>query len=150
MGKEKIEFDQPTKIGQKIYYVQVNIRSAESMHNSTSMHQNGIFITEKKIAYQTIRKIALNDEWITILDRKRKGQRKESYYRFLEEVCISIKTKETYWPNGIFASVHTTKDPEKMIGKIKKMIIKKIEDEYGFLRNIDVESVIMQMNPTKL
>lgn len=122
-----------TKIGQKVFKIEVNFRSAISRYHSSGIDKHGIYICELKIVHQTDRKIALSDKWITTLDRQKYKERKDRFWHYLEDISISIKTKETYFPNGIFATCYTLKDPLKVIEKIKKEIVKKVNSEYGFL-----------------
>ena len=141
----KPKFKLQTKKGQIVYKIEVNMRTEETMTNRSSMNRHGIFIEELKIIHQTEHKIALSDKWITLFDRQKEDQKKESYYRFIEDVSISIKTKEVYWPNGIFATMYSLEDPQKCITKMKRKIINQINKDYGFLRFVDVESVIESM-----
>ena len=131
MKKEK--FALQTKIGQTVYHIGINLRSESSKNNSCSLYKDGIHIEALKIVYQTTHKIALSDKFISLLDRQHEGQKKESYLRFFNEISVSVKTRETYWPNGIFATCITTEDPEKCIKKMKRKIIETVSGEYGFL-----------------
>lgn len=140
MKREKFKLE--TKKGQVIYKIEVNIRNPEDQHNQSTHHQNGIFVKKLKIVHQTKRKIVLSDEYVTVLDRQREEQKKESYYHFLNEIRVSIVTKETYWPNGVFSYCYSLEDPEKMISRMRTKIAAKIEKEYGFLRNMDIGEII--------
>ncbi len=146
---KKVQFKLDTKKGQIVYFIELNIHSGENRHDSGFLYKEGLFVTEKKISLQTKYKIALNDEWITLLDRLKETDKKESYKHCLEDINIVIKTKETYWPNGIFASCYTLENPEKCIKTIKHKIINKIEKEYGFLYNVDFKSKIYEMEIIK-
>lgn len=151
MKKKTIKYKLDTKKGQTVYHVEVNMRDDLSLTLSTSLNPHGIFVTELKIIHQTARKIALSDEWINLFDRQKEDQKKESYCRYLGDVYISIKTKETsYFPNGIFASCYTLDNPEKCIAKIKRKVVDQINKEYGFLRFIDVEKVIENLEVINL
>jgi hypothetical protein len=145
MKKESVKFKLETKKGQAVYHVEVNMRDSASMLNRSSSNKQGIFITELKIIHQTPRKIALSDDYITLFDRQRADQKQDSYYRYLESVNVSIITKETYFPNGIFSSCYTLNDPNKCIAKIKQKICDKINKEYGFLRFVDIEEIIKNL-----
>lgn len=140
MKKEK--FEQKTKKGQTVYYIQVNIRSTDSKYNSSGVYLEGIFIEELKIVHQTNKKIALSDEYITTLDRKNEGEKHESYKHYLEDISVNIVTKETFFPNGIFTHCYSLENPEKCIAKMKHKIINKINADYGFLRFANVEEII--------
>jgi len=142
----KAKFKQQTKIGQSVYKVELNIRDESSINNSSSFNQHGLFFEKLKIVYQTEHKIALNDRWITLFDRLKSDRKKESYCHYLEDINVRIVTKETYFPNGIFATMYTLEDPEKQVNKIKKAIQTKINKEYGFLRFCNIEQVIESFN----
>lgn len=146
----KYKFKLNTKKGQIVYKIDVNIRSSESINCSSSMNKHGIFIDELKIIHQTPHKIVLSDPFVTLLHRQKEDQRKESYYHFLEEIYVSIKTKETYWPNGIFSTMYSLENPDKCIVKMKRKIINQINKDYGFLRFVDIESTIENMEINKL
>lgn len=140
MKKELFKLE--TKKGMTVYKIEVNIRNPEDQYNSLSFHQNGIIVTKLKIIHQTKRKIVLSDEYVTVLDRQREDQRKESYYHFLNDINVSILTKEKVFPNGVFSYCYSLEPPEKMIAKIKSKIAIKIEKEYGFLRNMNIGEII--------
>ena len=136
MKKEKIEFKLETKKGQIVYDIEVNVRSEMDMNKRTDYHRQGIFVKELKIVHQTNRKIALSDEYITILDRQRKGDRNDSYNHYLGDINVYVVTKENYFPNGIFCSCKTIIDPKKQLEKMKREIVNKIEKEYSWLGNV--------------
>jgi hypothetical protein len=150
MKKESIKFKFETKKGQTVYFVEVNMRDAASMLNRSTFNKQGIFITELKIVHQTPRKIALSDEYITLFDRQKTDQEKESYNHYIEDVNVSIVTKELYFPNGIFSSCYTLNDPKKCIAKIKQKICDKINKDYGFLRFVDIEETIRNLEVINL
>jgi hypothetical protein len=120
-----------TKRGQTVFRIEINLRSDQ--YNKTSLNPDGIYITELKIVHQTERKIALSDTWITTLDRQGINEKKDKYWHYLEDINISIKTMETYFANGIFATCYTLKNPKKIIEKMKHEIHLKVNREYGFL-----------------
>jgi len=142
----KPKFKLNTKIGQIIYDIEVNVRADDSKHLSTSSRKDGIQVEVLKIVFQTPYKIALSNDWITLLDRQKEGSRKDSYYHYLDEINVSLVTKETYFPNGIFGQCYSTLPPEKVIDKIKKEMIKKINSDYGFLRFTDFEAKLNEMS----
>lgn len=146
---KKPKFKIETNKNQKVFLIELNVHSSKSNYNSYSLYKEGLFVKELKIVHQTNHKIVLSDEFVTVLDRELEGQKKESYKHCLDDISISIKTKETYFPNGIFCSVHTTGDVEKTILKIKQKIIRKINSEYGFLRNMEIENTIYNMEITE-
>jgi len=139
---KKNNYKLQTKKGQIVYDIHVNIRSDDSKNRSTTTDQDGIFITELKIVHQTQYKTVLSDEFVTVLDRQRDERKKESYYHYIEDISVSIITKESYWPNGIFAHMFTLKNPQTQIKQIQREIIRKINSEYGFLRFCDIEKTI--------
>lgn len=143
------EYKYETKVGQKVYLVNLNIRHDFDMDNKTGWNEHGIFVTELKIIQQTKYKIALSDEWITLIDRRKKGEKSESYYNEFEKVSVRFLNKETYFPNGIFCSCYTLSDPKKSIKKIKSEILKKINKDYGWLRIYNFESRIEEMEIIK-
>jgi len=148
MKKEKIKFAIETKKWQTVYEIKLNIHSEKPKYSS-GIDKEGLFVKELKIVHQTNRKIVLSDEFVTLLDRRRAEQKKESYYNFLEDVSIRIKTKETYSPNGVFCTCYTIQEPEKTIKLIKRKMIEKINSEYGFLRFTDYEKIIEEMQLIK-
>ena len=129
------EFAIKTEIGQKIWEIRINLPFNGV---GDSLYKHGIFIDELSIVYQTGYKLALSDEWITTLYRKEKGKKKESYCTYLDDLSVSVKTKETYFSNGIFASIYSTKEPtEALISALKRELKQSVEKEYSFLYNID-------------
>jgi len=136
------EFELETKVGQKVFEIQLNLRSEDSRYNSTTYHKEGSFVEDLKIVYQTDYKIALSDEYITVLSRNQKGKKKDDYNSYLEQINVSILTKETYFPNGIFAKCYTTKNPKLIIKKMKKAMLEKIDKDYGFLIGNNIKDKI--------
>lgn len=135
-----MKYRNETKIGQPVWVVRINIHSS-SNESTSEWIKEGIIIKQLSIIHQTDRKIALSDEYITLLDRIEFGERKESYQSVLEDIIISFVSKETYFPNGIFATAYTLESPEKFIPKMKKQMLVHIEKEYGFLQKIDIDSL---------
>jgi hypothetical protein len=136
------EFKLATKKNQVVYYVELNVIDGVSR---TNLYKDGLTVKELKIVHQTPFKIVLSDDFVTILDRQKKGERKESYKRFLDDVTVNIKTHETYFPNGVFSRCYTTQEPKKMIREMKHKIINEINKNYGFLRTVDIERKIYDM-----
>ena len=129
------EFSIETEIGQKIWQIKINLPFDGK---GDSLYEHGIFIEEFSIVYQTEYKIALSNDWISTLDRKEKGKKKESYQHYLDDLSVSVKTKETYFSNGIFAKIYSTKEPtEALISYLKRELKQSVEKEYSFLYNID-------------
>lgn len=140
--KKKPQFKLQTKVGQTVYRIEVNMRAG---YSSSTSYKDGIWVETFKIGYQTNRKIALNNEYMMVLDRQHLDERKESYKNFLEDISVSVKTKETFWPNGVFCLCYTLENPEKTLAKMKRKMIEKINNEYGFLRHMNIEAVIEKM-----
>jgi len=135
-----MKYRNETKIGQPVWEVRINIHSS-SNQSISEWRKEGIIIKQLSIVHQTDRKIALSDDFITLLDRIEFGKRKESHQGVLEDVSISFVSKETYFPNGIFATAYTLEKPEKFIPKMKKQMLVHIEKECGFLQKIDIDSL---------
>ena len=130
-----------TKIGQKITLIEINIRSENSKNNTSSFNKDGIFVKKYKIVYQNRYKIAINDDWITTLNREKIGDKKDGY-NYLNECHVKIKTQQTYWPNGIFGEVYTLGEIDEAIQKLTQAMQDKIDEQYGFLQNINIESIV--------
>ena len=145
----KPKFEHQTKIGTPVYSIHLNIvPNPRYTSRVNSYDSEGIFIEKLKIVYQTERRLALSDNYITVLDRRYDGERLETYRSYLEEISVNIKTKESYFNNGIFAHVYTLQDPEKIIKKMTSKIASKIKNEYGFLNNIDVFEKVESLTVT--
>ena len=145
----KPKFEHQTKIGTPVYSIHLNIvPNPRYTSRVNSYDSEGIFIEKLKIVYQTERRLALSDNYITVLDRRYDGERLETYRSYLEEISVNIKTKERYFNNGIFAHVYTLQDPEKIIKKMTSKIASKIKNEYGFLNNIDVFEKVESLTVT--
>jgi len=143
------EFELDTFIGQKVYEINIGIRADGSKCQCTSYHRDGIFIEEHQIVFQSPYKIALNDDYITILDRQELGKKGESYNYFLEKCSVSIITKENYFPNGIFGKLLTIGNVEKGIAKLKRKIISETNAQYGFLK-MNIEGILADYKYEKL
>jgi hypothetical protein len=131
-----------TKIGQVVNHIEINIRADSDKNDTTSLYKEGIYIENLKIVYQTYHKIALDDTWITLLDRKKIDYRKERFYTYLEDCIVSIKTNETYFPNGVFGTIYTIGNTKTAIRKLGKAIEKEVNSRYGFLSKINVKELI--------
>jgi hypothetical protein len=149
MGMKKTKFKHDTKIGTKVYRINLNLPSETPRYYNGDTYKEGLFVEGLKIVYQTRHKIALNTEWITTLDRKKEDSKSETYKHYLDDVSVSILTKETYFPNGVFCECYTIDNPEQAIKNMKRKIIAKINKEYGFLKNMDIESKIFNMEINK-
>jgi len=148
MKNQKVKFAFQTKKGQVVYKINLNIHSNTPKY--TSIDKEGLFVKELKIVHQTNYKIVLSDDFVTVLDRRKAEQKKESYQSYLEDVSIGIRTKESYFPNGVFCTCYTINDPVKIIKLIKRKMLDKINSEYGFLRFTNYEKVVEEMEVTFL
>ena len=131
-----------TKIGQRVSKIEINIRSDADKQKDTSINKEGVHINNLKIVYQTRYKIALNDSWITKLDRQSAQGKKSSYWHYLEDTRVNIVTRETFFSNGIFGTIYTTGSISDAIKKLTKAMQVKVNKEYGFLANIDIEKIV--------
>ena len=132
------------KIGDLVYCIRIN------MPNGTPFldcEKEGIFIDRLNVVYKTDKKIALSDEWITRLDLYN-GVIRRPYEDYLEDIVVRIKSGEEILSNGIFATCYTINEPTFVISKIKRKIIKEVEEKYGFLfdvkekiNNLKIESL---------
>ncbi len=138
--KEKYKLK--TKIGQRVSKIEIGIRAESDKHQSTSINKEGVFVGDHKIVYQTYWKIALNNKWITLLDRQRVDQKKESYNQYLEYPSVSVVTKESYFPRGIFGIIYTIGDSRKAIVKLIEAMQTKVDKEYGYMFNIDIGDIV--------
>ena len=149
MEKSKKVFSLDTKIGQTVYDIKINIvPNARRSVIKSAFDSEGIFIEKLKIVYQTKSKIALSGNYIPVLDRRKLGEKSEFYKYFLEDISVSIKTKEDYFNNGIFAHCYTLQEPDKIIKKMTAKISEKVKSEYGFLANIDIWEKVESMTKT--
>lgn len=121
------------KIGDKVYKININMPNSKSK-SSSNFDKEGIFIEELTIVYQTKCKIALSDEQITIIEKDWMND-KLSCYSYINTTHVSVRTNETYFSNGIFATCYASDNSEKQIKKVKKEIINEVNKRYGFLFN---------------
>lgn len=139
----KKKYKLKTKIGQRVSKVTINIVSPEHKHKQCSLYPEGVFVKDYKIAYQSSRKTAINSTWITTFDRQEEGTRKDtSFNNYIESPCISIKTRETIFSNGIFGTLYTLGDSRKAIIKLTKAMQERVNKEYGFMFNINVGDIV--------
>lgn len=140
----KVKYKLNTKIGTPIKLIEINIHSDSNQRKMIGgYHNEGINIEDYKIVYQTKYKIAINDPYITKFDRQKVDEKKQTYKHYINECSISVLTKETYFPNGIFGQIHTTLDEETAIKKLTQAMQRKIDNEYGWLSKIDVNSFVI-------
>ena len=137
-----MEFAINTKVGQRVTKVDINIRSISDNILISSSYPEGVHIKDLKIVYQTDRKMALNDIWITLIDRRRRGVKRSSYWHYFEDVNVAVRTNDTIFANGIFGTVYTLGKKEAAIKKLTKAMQAKVEKEYGFLSNINISEMV--------
>lgn len=119
------------KVGQKVWKIQIN----KVINAKSDLYKNGITIENYEIIGISKHKICINTNYFdTFYYLSEKGEKKCTYGRYLNEIEITIKTKEDYFGNGIFSNLYSTKKPSKAIlNKIVREISLKIDKEYGFL-----------------
>ena len=85
----------------------------------------------------SIHRICINDLFFSTFSyKKEKGQRRDSYESYLNDINVNVKTKEDYFGSGVFITMYSTNKPTKRT--LKKMVATasiKIDKEYGFLFN---------------
>ena len=121
---------QETYIGQTVYKIGVNILEDKY---KPSIYKEGVIIEELKIIYQTDLKIALSDEYITILSKD--NGNKSEYNTYIGELCIIVETDHKYWSNGLFCKIYTLDNSGEMIDSILSDIAKTVKTKYSFLFN---------------
>ena len=131
-----------TKIGSEVNHIEINIHAPGEISRMTAYRVNGVIIKKRKIVYQTNYKIALNDQHITKLDRQLIKEKKETYKSYLNECSVSVVTKETYFPNGIFGTIYTTLNIDVAIKKLSQSMQKTIDKEYGWLSNTNISEFV--------
>lgn len=141
----KSKFALFTKKGQVVHLIRINICTGSQPSYVLKSEKDGLSIMDMKIIHQTRIKIALNDDWITILDRLLCEGKKNDYSHYLGDISISIKVNDSLFANGIFSTCYTIENPEKIIKKMKRKIMLKIDKEYGFLRDINISKVLEDM-----
>ena len=121
------------KVSQKVWKIQIN----KVINAKSDLYKNGVTIEEYEIIGVSEYKICINSpHFQTFSYLKSSGQRKDIWGDYLNEVNVSVKTKEDYFGNGIFSTMYSSKKPSKaVLNKIVKEINKKIDKEYGFLFN---------------
>tara|TARA_R110000851_G_scaffold279073_1_gene432284 strand:- start:213 stop:632 length:420 start_codon:yes stop_codon:yes gene_type:complete len=121
------------KLGEKVWKITIN----KVVNAKSDLYKNGVGIYEYEIIGVSKHKICINDDFFTTFDyTEKKGQRKDSWRRYLNEISVKVKTKEDYFGSGIFTEIYSTKKPSKLIlNKMVKQACSKIDKEYGFLLN---------------
>ena len=120
------------QVNQKVWKIQIN----KVINAKSDLYKNGVTINEHKIIGKSEYKICINTDHFTTFNYVKDGGKKDKYGDYIDTVCISIKTKEDYFGNGIFSTLYSTKKPSKPILKrIVREISLKIDKEYGFLFN---------------
>lgn len=117
------------EIGQKVWHIEIT-KSTEPK----SYRQNGIFINEHEIIGISTMRICINNNYFKTFSFVKQGERKQSYNDYLNDTKVSIRTNDNLLGNGVFASLYTTKKPNKKT--IDKMIAEccvKIDKDFGWL-----------------
>lgn len=136
------EFKLETSIGQKVIMIKINIPNPEDEKTASGFRKEGVFTTSLKIVFQTLSKIALNDTYITRLDRLNKDERKENYKSCLEYPEVSISTRDTIFPNGIFGTIYTIGSEKRAKTKLIKAMQTKLDKELGFFSRINISDFV--------
>lgn len=117
------------KVGQKVWCIE--LRKATE---PKSYFPNGIKVTEHEIIGISSCKICVNTDWFTTFSFLEKGERKQSYNQYLNDISVNIRTNDNLLGNGVFAILYTTKKPTKeTINKIITECCVKIDRDYGWL-----------------
>jgi len=121
------------QVNQKVWKITIN----KVVNAKSDLYKSGVDIKEHKIIGISDYKICIDNPFFSTFHYiKEKGQRKSSIGNYLNEVSVSIKTREDYFGNGVFIDLYSTKKPTKSI--LDKMVVAasvKIDKEYGFLFN---------------
>ena len=121
------------KVGQKLWEVKINNpKSGKSL----GLYDEGCFVKEHKIIGISPYKICVDTPFFQTFSLN-----KSTHDTMIDEVTVRIATNETFFPNGIFVTVFSSKKPTDSL--FKKMIseaTKKVSEKYGFLfGNVEVE-----------
>jgi len=120
---------QETYTGQTVYKIEVNVLEDKT---KPTIYKEGIIIEPLKIVYQTGKKIAISDKYITTLDIP-ENDKKEPFYTYLNEIYVRVESDNAYWSNGMFCKVYALDNSGVTIDRILLDIAKKVKDKYGFL-----------------
>lgn len=135
------KFKLKTKVGQCVKKIRINIPS-EGRQGSGTLYKEGVFIDDLKIVHQTENKIALSDNWITTIDRQMDEERKSEHRNYFEDISVCIKTRETYFPNGVFATIYTLGNSGEAIEKLTAAMQRKVNKDYGFMFNLNIKDKV--------
>lgn len=117
------------KINQKIWEIEIRNPVTESC-----TRKNGIAINECKIIGISVYKICINTDWFHTFYILNKGERRDSYKNYIDDISVSIRTDDHLLGNGVFITLYSSKKPTKRT--LNKMVAKaavEIDNKYGFL-----------------
>lgn len=140
MKKYKLE----TKIGQIVTLININIRSEADRDNPTTFRRDGIYTETYKIVFQTKRKIAISNEFITTFDREVIGEKNKEYSSYIGDPRVRVEVNEKYFPNGVFGEIFTTGSIDDATNKLVAYMQNELNKKYGFLCNINIGDIVEQ------
>jgi hypothetical protein len=119
------------KVNQSVWHIEIRKKN-----KNESYSPNGIFINQYKVIGISKHKICVNDDWFSTFTNLKEGEKKQSYYNYLNDINVSILTDNHLLGDGIVISLYSTLKPnhktlEKMYGKLASEIDKK----FGWLMN---------------
>ena len=119
------------KLNQKIWHIEIN----NAVKEERDWRPNGVNVKELKIIGISPYKVCLNNDWFTSLDYEKDGEKKDkSYKTYLDDVSVSIRTRDNVLGDGVFVSMYSTKEPsQKILDRMVAKASNKIDKEYGFL-----------------
>jgi len=124
--KTKAEFT----VGQKVWRIEIRNKVKDTFE------KNGVFISEHKIIGISRYSICVDTEFFATFSILKKGERKESYSSYLNEIECSIRTNNNILGDGIKIDLYTTSKPTKAtLDKMAAFCAVKIDKEFGWLFN---------------
>ena len=118
-------------VGQKVWKIEINNPAPA---NHSTIRKKGIKIVNFLILGISRYKIVINDDWFSTFYTKEKGERKESYKNYLDDISVKTRIGDCLLGDGVFISLYGTKKPTKAI--LNKMASKasvEIDSKFGFL-----------------
>jgi hypothetical protein len=129
------------EIGDKIWKIEIN----KPQERKGSIRKEGIHIKEHKVIGVNDIQACIDDLHFSKLRKREKGERRESYHTYSNDIYVNIRTNDSLLGNGIYIYVYSSKKPTKNL--LKKMVSKasvEINTKYEFLMN-SVGSDLMDM-----
>ena len=118
------------KINDTIYRINLN----KAQPSKYSLRETGLFIEKFKILGISETKICLNDENFTTFKILETGKKRDSWYSYLDNISVNIKTNETLFENGVFITLYSTKKPtKKTFQKMAATAAIEAKEKFGFL-----------------